>query len=87
MNDIQRYAPLPQEWPMEDPNGDLVTYEDHKKIVDALEAEAEKLRGAVWLKVGECLAGMTHREVSPAARSLIEKAILAALAPTETNNG
>lgn len=44
MSDIQRYAPWPQEWPVEDPNGDLVTYEDHKKIVDALEAKVKKLR-------------------------------------------
>lgn len=43
MSDIQRYAPWPQEWPQEDPNGDLVEYEDHKKIVDALQARAEQL--------------------------------------------
>lgn len=54
MSDIRRYAPWPQEWPQEDPNGDLVEYEDHKKIVDALkaraeaaEAEVEKLRGRI----------------------------------------
>lgn len=43
MTDIQRYSPWPQEWPQEDPNGDLVEYEDHKKIVDALQARAEQL--------------------------------------------
>lgn len=41
MTDIQRYAPWPQEWPQEDPDGDLVEYEDHKKIVDALQARAD----------------------------------------------
>ena len=47
MSDIQRYAPWPQEWPQEDPNGDLVEYEDHKKIVDALQARAERLEAAL----------------------------------------
>lgn len=47
MIDIQRYAPWPQEWPQEDPNGDLVEYEDHKKIVDALQARAERLEAAL----------------------------------------
>ena len=43
MTEIQRYEPWPQEWPTEDPNGDLVTYEDHRKIVDTLQARAEQL--------------------------------------------
>ena len=41
MSGIQRYEPWPQEWPMEDANGDLVTYEDHVKVVEEL---AEALR-------------------------------------------
>lgn len=47
MSDIQRYAPWPQEWPQEDPDGDLVEYEDHKKIVDALKARAKRLEAAL----------------------------------------
>jgi len=62
MSDIQRYAPWPQEWPQEDPNGDLVEYEDHKKIVDALKASAETAEAEV-----EKL-----REVERAARKLEE---------------
>lgn len=47
MSDIQRYEPWPQEWPMEDANGDLVTYEDHRKVVEAVEAERDALRAKV----------------------------------------
>jgi len=36
MTDIQRYEPWPQEWPIEDANGDLVLYEDHVKVVGEL---------------------------------------------------
>lgn len=43
MIDIQRYEPRPQEWPMEDANGDLVLYEDHVKVVQALETNLEEL--------------------------------------------
>jgi hypothetical protein len=39
----------------------------------------EAMRGAVYEKVGECLAGMTHREVSPAARQRIKRVLVAAL--------
>ena len=47
MTDIQRYEPWPQEWPMEDANGGLVTYEDHRKVVEAVEAERDALRERV----------------------------------------
>lgn len=43
MTNIQRYEPWPQEWPMEDANGDLVTYEDHVKIVQALKTDLAEL--------------------------------------------
>lgn len=46
MSGIQRYEPRPQEWPQEDSNGDLVTYEDHVKVVEEL---AEALRGVLGL--------------------------------------
>ena len=39
MPSIQRYDAWPQEWPFEDEHGDLVTYEDHRKIVEELEAK------------------------------------------------
>jgi hypothetical protein len=45
----------------------------------AARAEIERLRGAVWIKVGECIAGMSHGDVSPKARRKIEAAIDAAL--------
>ena len=43
MTSIQRYDAWPQEWPFEDEHGDLVTYEDHRKIVEELEAKLEKV--------------------------------------------
>ena len=42
MSSIQRYDAWPQEWPFEDEHGDLVTYEDHRKIVEELEAKLAK---------------------------------------------
>lgn len=42
MTSIQRYDAWPQEWPFEDEHGDLVTYEDHRKIVEELEAKLAK---------------------------------------------
>ena len=42
MSSIQRYDAWPQEWPFEDEHGDLVTYEDHRKIVEELEAKLSK---------------------------------------------
>ena len=42
MTSIQRYDAWPQEWPFEDEHGDLVTYEDHRKIVEELEAKLSK---------------------------------------------
>jgi hypothetical protein len=44
MSNIQRFEPWPQEWPMEDNDGDLVMYDDHMKIVRGLEV---KLANAV----------------------------------------
>jgi hypothetical protein len=51
MTSIQRYDAWPQEWPFEDEHGDLVTYEDHRKIVEELEG---KLAKAVNLALEEC---------------------------------
>lgn len=45
LTDIQRYEPWPQEWPVEDPNGNLVTYEDHRKIVEQLLEELSACTG------------------------------------------
>ena len=56
MSGIQRYEPWPQEWPMEDANGDLVTYEDHVKVVEEL---AEALR---WYGEQSRLARLIHSE-------------------------
>ncbi|MEZ2132739.1 MULTISPECIES: hypothetical protein [unclassified Sinorhizobium] len=42
--------------------------------------DVERLRNAIWVHVGECIAGMTHEHVSPHARRRIEAAILAAIA-------
>ena len=42
MTSIQRYDAWPQEWPFEAEDGDLVTYEDHRKIVEELEAKLSK---------------------------------------------
>jgi hypothetical protein len=42
MSNIQRFEPWPQEWPMEDNNGDLVMYDDHMKVVRGLEAKLAK---------------------------------------------
>lgn len=47
MTSIQRYDAWPQEWPFEAEDGDLVTYEDHRKIVEELEAENKKLHKAI----------------------------------------
>jgi len=63
MSDIQRYAPWPQEWPQEDPNGDLVEYEDHKKIVDALLTRAEQL-AATNERLEAALMSMRKRAMS-----------------------
>jgi len=43
MTNIQRFEPWPQEWPMEDNDGDLVLYEDHRKIVEAIEIKLAKV--------------------------------------------
>jgi len=42
MSNIQRFEPWPQEWPMEDNDGDLVMYDDHVKIVRGLEVKLAK---------------------------------------------
>ncbi len=63
MTSIQRYDAWPQDWPFEADDGDLVTYEDHRKIVEVLEAERgvlaeqlvatkEKLARAVYVLGG-----------------------------------
>lgn len=51
--------------------------------IAAITARVERLTGAVWLKVGECLAGMTHREVSQEARNRIGRALAAAITTEE----
>ena len=57
MTSIQRYDAWPQEWPFEDEHGDLVTYEDHRKIVEELEAKLSKSE-ALLAKAVEALGGM-----------------------------
>ena len=52
MTSIQRYDAWPQEWPFEDEHGDLVTYEDHRKIVEELEAKLAKAVEALGGMVG-----------------------------------
>ncbi len=60
--------------------------EDNDKI-DALTKQLEAMRGAVYEKVGECLAGKTHAEVSIAARKSIKRALDAALTTENQTNG
>ena len=72
MTSIQRYDAWPQEWPFEDEHGDLVTYEDHRKIVDELE---DKLSGAKdFLKM--------HTAYSDADCRTIIKKVIAELSST-----
>ena len=52
MTSIQRYDAWPQEWPFEAEDGDLVTYEDHRKIVEELEAKLAKAVEALGGMVG-----------------------------------
>ena len=47
MSNIQRFEPWPQEWPMEDNDGDLVMYDDHMKIVLELEVKLAKAVGFI----------------------------------------
>lgn len=71
MNDIQRYEPCPQEWPNEDANGDLVTYEDHRKAVEAVEAKlaklvdaAEKVINSYWHSTDGVITGIYDLEAA-----------------------
>jgi hypothetical protein len=55
MTSIQRYDAWPQEWPFEAEDGDLVTYEDHRKIVEELEAKLAKAVEALQSITFECV--------------------------------
>ena len=76
MTSIQRYDAWPQEWPFEAEDGDLVTYEDHRKIVEELEA---KLAKAV-----EELEDMQKVPKSDASYGILQVMIKYALASAST---
>jgi cell division protein FtsB len=43
--------------------------------VAELEAHIEELKEGVWLRLGECLAGQPHSEISPDARAKIKRTL------------
>jgi hypothetical protein len=68
MTSIQRYDAWPQEWPFEDEHGDLVTYEDHRKIVEELEGKLAKAREEGFWAGRSC--GGAKKEIDAALADL-----------------
>jgi hypothetical protein len=69
MSNIQRFEPWPQEWPMEDNDGDLVMYDDHMKIVRGLEVKLAKAMIALQAIADDPYADI--KEVQENARKVL----------------
>jgi hypothetical protein len=75
MSNIQRFESWPQEWPMEDNDGDLVMYDDHVKIVRGLEVKLAKAVDVIVYILANAPDGDDHRWsqlLDDAAAMLIE---------------